>query len=788
MLIFSKPDPYSLAYQEPEFIDFAEERLELGYDYGMVGGAEFKTEVIEVADGRETRNSLRHLPLGRWQLGQRVIADSEADKLEEVSYLLKFHEDRKGAKQGFRFKDWADYRGVDQVLGTGDGLKTEFQLRKAYLAGSAITYRPIQKPVFGTVDILVNGVNVAIDSAHEWIVNHQTGVISNPTPLDFGAVLTANFHFDVPVWFETDEFSLELDYYDPRTETQLYQLGSIFVVEGRLPLTLPWEIGANSQITEDLNLGIVYQTNEKFRYHTNQLALANGFTQRESKREAARILFDYGDRKFLQKELDALLGYFWNARGKAGQFPLRDKEKQYLVRFDADQLNIKFEAANQDDALFQVSGLKLQLKEEVIFQVPPFTVPLEQILINPQDPDNTFVQDAGDSYYQDFDRSSFAIASYQAEEITFDQLPPNEQSASLVKYQVRVMFWGAGALNILVGSSSSSSSYRNRLIHYRLNSNNGWDFEYQSTTIFDYILSVTDINSPSIHQTSTGTSIWFRANDQYPLGTSNTATSNGLLRLEIKNDGSSDLSFIPGSFGAVRAVYGDSVYTVGTSNSLDFLGEYAGLNYYASNFNDGFPIASNTPEAPTANNIWVENSLIDNKRIIRNSTEELFSFTPRNTSNPPDLGAIEQGSYLIKILARGVCEDGLFGCSNPVDLVYFYLKESWFAVPELIDIQKWLISSTAGDSHYLQTYNSSKKLVDKYGNILIGVGNKLIYYRSGSSLGVNIAGQLDFQTSNIRIIATTNNWGFAAIAHDSRSIFDPLSQIKLIFVQNQKLT
>ncbi|MGF1588371.1 MAG: DUF2460 domain-containing protein [Pleurocapsa sp.] len=103
---FVSAAPYPKPYIAPEFIDFAEVRLELGYDYGCVGGPEFKTTVNEVADGRESRNSLFVLPRGRWQLGNRLIADSDSLGLEEVTYLATFHQDRQGSLQGFRFKDF----------------------------------------------------------------------------------------------------------------------------------------------------------------------------------------------------------------------------------------------------------------------------------------------------------------------------------------------------------------------------------------------------------------------------------------------------------------------------------------------------------------------------------------------------------------------------------------------------------------------------------------------------------------------------------------------------------
>ena len=365
---FPRPTPFPKLLTGLEYLKFAEARLELGYDYGAVGGQSFETAITEVADDREQRNINRYLPLGRWQLGDRLYADSESDSLAEVKYLREFHNERQGSAAGFRFKDWADYKGTGEVIAVGDGVKTDFQLRKAYRAGNAVTYRPIQKPVVGTVDILVNGVNVIYTPNHGWDVDHVTGVVRNNTPLTNGATLSCNFEFDVPVWFEADEIGFKLEGYDPDMEASIYRLESVFVVEGRIPLTLPWVIPPLSEITEELDLGIVYDTIEKYSHSTNKLELGSGYSRREAKREDSRILFDLGGRNYDRAEVDKILGYFYCARGKAAEFPFVNLGKNYKVRFDTDNLNLKFEAANTDDALFNLSGLKIQIDEEIIKQ------------------------------------------------------------------------------------------------------------------------------------------------------------------------------------------------------------------------------------------------------------------------------------------------------------------------------------------------------------------------------------------------------------------------------------
>ena len=102
--------------------------------------------------------------------------------LEDIETLIAFFEARQGELFGFRWKDWSDYKSCaagsdpaydDQVIGTGDGIETDFVLKKTYRSGTAEYVRDILKPVLGTVR--VEGVQV-----------------------------TAGFEFDVPVRFDTD--------------------------------------------------------------------------------------------------------------------------------------------------------------------------------------------------------------------------------------------------------------------------------------------------------------------------------------------------------------------------------------------------------------------------------------------------------------------------------------------------------------------------------------------------------------------------------------------------------
>ena len=332
---------------------FSEERLELGIDYGAVGGMKFNTIIIESGDGGQQRNANWWLPLGRWQLGDRTLLESEIDKLEEVTYLRNFQADRKGSLQGFRFKDWSDYQVKKQVLAIGDGNTSQYQLKKTYYAGSASCDRPITKPVEGTVKVYFDGV----EQATGWAVDYTTGIITFTTTPAVNVVIKLSFEFDVPVWFESDAIGWRLQAY--QEGEAIYKLENVFVEEGRILLTLPWDIQPLPDLSNEvLDLGIIYETVEATEYQTSKQKLSSGYVRRDDNYNAPITKVNLGDHIFDKAELDNLLGFFWCAKGKNKLFYLRLAGQLYAVFFNQDQLNLKFSAKEENEILFNVSSLQ----------------------------------------------------------------------------------------------------------------------------------------------------------------------------------------------------------------------------------------------------------------------------------------------------------------------------------------------------------------------------------------------------------------------------------------------
>ncbi|TQS72648.1 TIGR02217 family protein [Rhodobacteraceae bacterium] len=190
---------------------FHEIRFPSNLSFGSVGGPERRTEIVTLANGFEERNSpwahsRRHYDAG---VGLR--------SLDDVERLLAFFEARGGELHAFRWKDWADYRSApaseaityeDQSIGTGDGLRRDFQLAKTYRSGENSYQRPILKPVAGTVRVGVQGSYQA--ESVDWAVDLATGVVTFDTPPAPGAPITAGFEFDVPVRFATDRIEVSV--------------------------------------------------------------------------------------------------------------------------------------------------------------------------------------------------------------------------------------------------------------------------------------------------------------------------------------------------------------------------------------------------------------------------------------------------------------------------------------------------------------------------------------------------------------------------------------------------
>ncbi len=191
---------------------FHDVRFPLRLSLSTSGGPVRRTDIVNLSNGRESRNS-------RWRDARRSYdAGSGLRSVADLYEVLEFFEARSGELYGFRFRDpidWSSSRPgipatpIDQRLGTGDGLTATFQLIKTYGDAAGGSIRRIVKPAEGTVAVALDGVPVP---GAAFDCDTATGTITFaaghvPAP---GSSITAGFEFDVPVRFGTGRIEVNL--------------------------------------------------------------------------------------------------------------------------------------------------------------------------------------------------------------------------------------------------------------------------------------------------------------------------------------------------------------------------------------------------------------------------------------------------------------------------------------------------------------------------------------------------------------------------------------------------
>ena len=189
---------------------FDEVRFPVAISRGSSGGPERRTEIVTTASGHEERNT-------RWASSKRRFnAGFGVKSLNDIHEVVAFFEERRGRLYAFRWKDHADFKScvpqdviaaTDQIIGVGDGVTAAFQLVKRYGSGLRDHLRVITKPVAGSVVIAVNGAPTA-----NFTLDPTTGLVTflGGSIPGAGEQVTAGFAFDVPVRFDTDQLSINL--------------------------------------------------------------------------------------------------------------------------------------------------------------------------------------------------------------------------------------------------------------------------------------------------------------------------------------------------------------------------------------------------------------------------------------------------------------------------------------------------------------------------------------------------------------------------------------------------
>ncbi len=192
--------------------------------FGAVGGPGFRTNVVTVGSGFEKRNA-------EWTKVRYSYDVSQAIKTESDFALVRNHFLAVGGKRdGFRFKDHADFQ-----VATGEGVflgitSTTFQLQKKYTFGTVNSLRDIKKPIASGFVLRNSGTPLTLTT--DYTLDATTGRITTTIPRT-AANLTWTGQFDVPVRFDNDELKGQIVNRKPNGE-YLIAWDSIVLIEERL--------------------------------------------------------------------------------------------------------------------------------------------------------------------------------------------------------------------------------------------------------------------------------------------------------------------------------------------------------------------------------------------------------------------------------------------------------------------------------------------------------------------------------------------------------------------------
>lgn len=175
---------------------FDDVRFPEDISYVAFGGPCFSTSVSRNISGIEERNINWSNGLAKYKIEGMPLSK---DRIDE---LISFFRARMGMGIGFRFKDWADFSGVVEVVKT-ESLAQSFQITKTYQSGKRSYVRKITKPLEETLVVKENGTKTADFNIKE------NGIIEIASTVGIGSKVTIEFEFDVPVRFGSDDISVQ---------------------------------------------------------------------------------------------------------------------------------------------------------------------------------------------------------------------------------------------------------------------------------------------------------------------------------------------------------------------------------------------------------------------------------------------------------------------------------------------------------------------------------------------------------------------------------------------------
>ena len=178
-----------------------------GLAWSVTKSPTFQTRIQRAASGRELRALDYPYPLWQFTLVFDFLRDNPAAGFDELRTLMGFFMLCQGAFGTFLFQDPSDDRVSGQQIGTGDTLRTVFQLQRTMgetLPGGGFL-EPIPAPNVVSA-VYFNGI---IQDPAGYSVDSMTGLVTFNTAPGSGLIITADYSYYFRCRFVDDSYAFE---------------------------------------------------------------------------------------------------------------------------------------------------------------------------------------------------------------------------------------------------------------------------------------------------------------------------------------------------------------------------------------------------------------------------------------------------------------------------------------------------------------------------------------------------------------------------------------------------
>lgn len=174
---------------------FINERLPQSIETNAKRTEREPVEIVTTDGGFEVRNVRHAQALFEYDITFNPNGYTDTD--QEAVYAM--WRASRGGLYAFRFRDWDPKNNTltDEVIGTGNGSQTAFQITQTFTVGGVSSVRNITRPV-SPLTVKKDGVT----AVSGYSIDYSTGILTFTSAPANGVVVSVSGLFDIPVRFD----------------------------------------------------------------------------------------------------------------------------------------------------------------------------------------------------------------------------------------------------------------------------------------------------------------------------------------------------------------------------------------------------------------------------------------------------------------------------------------------------------------------------------------------------------------------------------------------------------